>query len=416
MTTLTETITQELLDAAADPGGLDFVFQKYGQSKGPFYNALAQATAALSEQFTSLSGKCKELEREYTQRLQKIKQSEQELLHREELLLTNAEELTAVAEVVDKKKKLLDQAKALDGLGFGYDELSCLHNLLVQLASEHGAKPGEITALFFNQMSHYKTIASVEMEEKRATMAAKKAQAEAEYWQTQVKTAEAKAKSRKVAIDCADKLLSQGVKQDDLPHWSLILEKAGVPPENLVKGLGQFASLEKICQDRQQQKAKLEGQIKQLESQVNALNEEREKVTAAIGAVKETALAAVENTSQKTLEHLASLSEKIWKYEDLVRQASVLEAELALARALRSTDPGLWKGVRRQEIRDFLSGIIVWSQLDIKHNPLLPSPPQSISSSVYSYYDWRIHLKDALYWTLSGLFTEEERKVLAGSR
>ncbi len=414
--TITNVIYQKLLDATGDPGGLQAVFNEYNHSKGPFYIALAQATASLSGRLAALSSKCKELEKEYTLRQEKIKQLVQGLSHQEEVMGAQTKELTALDKVLDQKRKLLDQVKALSGLGFGCDDLSLLHSLLGQLASEHGSKPGETSALFFNQMSHYESIASLELEEKRATMAAKKAQAEVEYWQAQAKTAEAKAKSRKVAIDCADKLLSQGVKQDDLPHWSLILEKVGVPPENLVKGLGQFASLEKICQDRQQQKAKLEEQIKRLESQVNALNEERQKVSATIGAVKDTALVAIEETAKKTLENLGLLQKTTEQYLILGKQASVLEAELALARALRSTDPELWKGVPRQEIRDFLAGIIVWSQLDVKNNPFLPSPPQSVSSSVYSYSKWSIQLKDALYWSLSGLLTEEERNVLAGGR
>ena len=41
MTTLTETITQELLSSVGKPADLEKVFEQYGHTKGPFYHALA---------------------------------------------------------------------------------------------------------------------------------------------------------------------------------------------------------------------------------------------------------------------------------------------------------------------------------------------------------------------------------------
>ncbi|MCZ6580020.1 MAG: hypothetical protein O6840_00120 [Nitrospirae bacterium] len=49
--TLKATITQELLDAADDPLGLEEVFRRHSHSKGPFYGALAEATTQLQRQF-----------------------------------------------------------------------------------------------------------------------------------------------------------------------------------------------------------------------------------------------------------------------------------------------------------------------------------------------------------------------------
>ncbi len=75
--------------------------------------------------------------------------------------------------------------------------------------------------------------------------------------------------------------------------------------------------------------------------------------------MKETALAAMGETSKKTLENPGLFQKTTEQYLILGKQASALEAELALARDLKSLDHGLWKGVQRQEIRDFLAGIIV---------------------------------------------------------
>ena len=49
-----------------------------------------------------------------------------------------------------------------------------------------------------------------------------------EFWQAESKIAEAKCKARKTSIEFADKLIAQGIKQNDLPHWDRIILKAGI--------------------------------------------------------------------------------------------------------------------------------------------------------------------------------------------
>ena len=49
-----EAITQELLDCADDPSGLEKVYERYGRSKGPFYLGLAAATTSLGSQLETL--------------------------------------------------------------------------------------------------------------------------------------------------------------------------------------------------------------------------------------------------------------------------------------------------------------------------------------------------------------------------
>ena len=49
MTTLTQTITSELLDAVDDDGALKAVLQRHSRSKGPLYHALAQASSEMQQ-------------------------------------------------------------------------------------------------------------------------------------------------------------------------------------------------------------------------------------------------------------------------------------------------------------------------------------------------------------------------------
>jgi len=307
MTTLTNTITQELLDAVDNPAELDAVLKKHSHSKGPLYHAVAQATTRLQQQL-----------RDDSTEISQIRAKGKELRDQAHTLENHCRELEVKGQSLEEKTRqaeaslvkvneLLDQVKALRGLGFGPDELSRLHDLLAGIATSQGTKPENAVGAFFRHVSQYESIVSLEMGKKQAEIARDKAKAEAERWQAEAKAAEAKAKARKTTIDFADKLLAQSVKEGDIPHWTLILSKGGVNPECLVLALEQFSSLENLCKDRQEQVKKLETQVKELTSQLEALNEERQQVSAAIGAIRETALAEIERTAQETLQDLNSL-------------------------------------------------------------------------------------------------------------
>ena len=54
--TQTEDIYEKLIAAAGDPVSIEKVFHEYSNSKGPFYTALAKATASLQEQFPKTTG------------------------------------------------------------------------------------------------------------------------------------------------------------------------------------------------------------------------------------------------------------------------------------------------------------------------------------------------------------------------
>lgn len=426
MGTLTETITSELLDAMDSPGGPEVVLTRYSRSKGPLYSALARATDSLTQRLSTVIEKTRKAEHEYQaqeQQARKEYQESQDQIKAKKLQLnrlqqqceTKAKELMALDEKLDQRKELLDQAESLAKLGFGLAELVRLRELLAQVASSKGVPAQEGIAQFFHTVEGYENIVSMDLEAKRAQVALEEAKANAGRWQAEAKAAEAKTKVRKTSIDVTEKLLAHGVKESDLPVWTRILAKSGVSPEGLAQSLEQHASLEKLCLDRQQRADKLEAQARELDSQVKALNAERQQLTAAIGAVKEEALAAMECVSQKALEHVEALSAKGKEYGELERAAAGLEHDLTLARAFKSQDTKLWQQVPRRAVQELLTGLVVWSRSDRGHNPSVPVPA-FLSSRTY-FYSWEgLRLEDLLLWALSGAFTDEERKALASGR
>ena len=90
---------------------------------------------------------------------------------------------------------------------------NCWPKLLPTRASSR--KEG--VAQFFETVSSYEQIVSLDLEAKRAEVEAESAKSEA----------------RVSTIDLVKKLLSQGVRAQDLPHWQGVLNKAGVTAKEL---------------------------------------------------------------------------------------------------------------------------------------------------------------------------------------
>ena len=405
MTTLTDTITGELLDTMDNPSGLDAVLKRHSRSKGPLYCALAQATTQLQQQLadaaadisrinenrnklhaetTTLDNRCQEMETKANSLEEKNRQAE-----------------TKIAEV----NELLEQVRDLGSVGFGPNELAHLRDLLVSVAASHGVRPQDAVGLFFEKIGCYEGLMSLELQVNRAQVSAAKAKADEERFMAQAKAAEAKCKARKVSIDGTDYLLAQGVRESDLPRWARIIAKAGVPPEGLAEALERFGSLKKLCLER-------EGRVKELNSEVKALSEERQQVTAAISAVREKALAAIERTTQETMNNLNALMDKAVEFGELEHQAATLADEIALARAFKNQDAALWGDISRRAVQELLSGLVLWSSTDESRNVEV-SVPSSLSSRIHYYARRGVHVHDLLLWALTGTFTDKERKALA---
>lgn len=94
---------------------------------------------------------------------------------------------------------------------------------------------------------------------------------EAQRWEAEALSKESQSRARISAIDLMDKLLEQGVKADDLPHWQAILTKACVSVEALATALEQYGSVLLLVQAKQNEAVNLEHDDSELKVQVQAL-------------------------------------------------------------------------------------------------------------------------------------------------
>ena len=222
-------------------------------------------------------------------------------------LQEEAQKLASLEGKIQAKQALVDEVKTLGGLGMGVKELVKLHDLLVKFGASQGMPPSKIMKLLFNYVSQFQEATALDTHIQQLQTATATAKAETEHWQAEAKAAETKAKARKSSIEITEKLLAHGIKEPDLPHWAHILEKSGIPVEELSQALGQFASLDNLCQHRRDKADKLEAGIQTLTAQVNALKVEREQVSAAITAVRDRALDAHPKQLQLLLKQLLPL-------------------------------------------------------------------------------------------------------------
>jgi archaellum component FlaC len=416
-TTLTQTIKQTLLDAANDPAELCAAMKKYSHSKGPLYLALAEATSVMSDKLMSLNLTCEQITQKY------------EEYHNKSVLLQNSvnaisrsiddkeKEIESIDQALSGKKTVLDYVNKIAGLGFGPNELSRLHDLLNTIAAKQGIKPHNSVPTFFHYIDSYEKIISLDTEVKATQIAAAKAYAEMEQHMAEAKAAEAKTKVRKVSIDAAEKLLSHGVKEGDIPYWSRILDKAGLTPEKLTEILEQFSSLQSLIKDRQKQSTALKKEMGKLDKQVKALTSEREGLQTAIQIVRdeaiaklcsfsETASAEIQNTGKETVANLRDLETKIKDFGDLREQLGDLKAEVTLARALRSNAPEEWKSVTPQEMLMLINRILLWVGIS-GFDPEV-GPPESVHTNTLISSWTKVSLDKLLRWAAFALTTDKQ--------
>lgn len=215
--TLKGTVTQEFLDSVDDPDGIEAVFKRFSGSKGPLYQGLAAATATLRGRLGKLQQQTAVAEARQSSLEQKVESQAGQI----EVIEKRIQERRPMVEQADAMLKgvqgLLDQADWLSKAGLGEQELARLHQLLAQITANQGLQPKEGVAQFFETVSSYEQIVSLDLEAKRAEVEAESAKSEA----------------RVSTIDLVKKLLSQGVRAQDLPHWQGVLNKAGVTAKEL---------------------------------------------------------------------------------------------------------------------------------------------------------------------------------------
>lgn len=413
MTTRKETVTRELLDSVNDPSGLEAVFERHRQSKGPFYLALAEATSQIQQRLRQAGENLSGLETKKDQLEEFIEALEArhgELEEKESVLVervARAEERLVLAE------EPLGKARALESQGFGEMELTRLNELLGQAAASHGLATEQGVVRFFETVKDYTRVLSFELETSLAETRTATAKAEAKRWEAEAKSKEAHSKARIATINTVVRLLEKGVREKDFRQWERIIERAGVSAESVAKELERYGSLEKLCEERNRRSDELHGHVGQAEARLRALSKEEGAVKASIGAIRDGALKEMEQIGRQARQHLEGLLVSLKDYGELQQAADALKEDISVARAFKSLDAGEWAKVPRYSIQRMMLGVILWGKADGRNRML--APPEPVRQRTRSLTTWhQVSLTDLMLWALSGVTTEQDLRTLAG--
>ncbi len=401
VTTLKETIFQELVDNVGDPDRLEEVLIRHRASKGPLYLGLAQATSLLEHRLKDVAERTVVAQQRLEGKERALTSLDDQAKKKQEELKALDQQRRQAEERASKVNDLLKEAAALRGMGFGEKELARLSSFLGDLAASQGLLPAEGLAIFFAFVDRCKDMVDFELETKRAQNAALKAKSDLERWESSARAAEAKSKLRMATIDLAESFVAKGVKEKDLTHWNTIVTKAGVAPEALAASLTKYGSLDVASQQRTTEIQRLTDESTRLNTEVTALQKQRKETVQAITVVRDQSLAAVRSLQQEAL-----------RYGELQRKAGTLEEELEVAKAILHDDVDRWRKMDPRLAHTVLVGLTVWARS--QPTDARSAPPDVIADRNPGVRWTQVLASDLLYWAWEALFEGPRIKRLQG--
>lgn len=414
--TKTEMIATALLDAVDQGVGPESVLARYQGSKGPLYLALASV-------LETLRGRTDAAVAELTAREMGRKAVAAEvgaLDARRRDTEATLSQLTKEVKQLEGRRASLDgeitAAATLARRGFGSKELDRLATLLASVAASQGAPPEEGVAQFFATISRYENVVAFDLEVRCAEARAATARAECARCEAELRQAEAQSRARRETIAVMERLLSQGVKPDDLPRWERILATAEMSAARFGAAMKRYGSLAALARGERAQVEKLRRDSTRLRRQVEALERERAGITGELAAVRDTAVTAMQRLVSDAKRQIADLHEAIAGYGVLREEAARLEAKLALAEMLElkgDERARRWSAAPLTLIADTLLGLIAWAEAcgadDLK-------PPEALARRYFWLNYKTIPAADLLRWFSAAVvrgFEEEAMRTAA---
>ena len=159
---------------------------------------------------------------------------------------------------------------------------------------------------------------------------------------------------------------------------------------------------------------KLQFEGSALESQRQALTDERNNIKNALLALKNEGLKQVRQAGSQVTKLVESMALETVEIGRIRAEAAELDKWVQIARIISSGDPELLKQLPREIITRFLSTSLMWT--DGPGRDVEVPPPPSLIQRNPLLRNYSLKTSEALSWALFGIFTEAEKKILAGGR
>lgn len=408
--TLTDRITQELLDAVDHPDQLDAVVARHSRSKGPLYNALARATNTLKGQLPALGKKIKVAEDNHRKRQEQMDTLDREIAALRQRSVALAKQLADTESKLARNRETLDQVARLQKRGFGPGELTRLHDILGQMAASQGAKPEDGVSQFFETVSRYEHVVSLDLEAKRAEVRAKQAKADAKRWEAEARSAEAQSKARREAIQATERLLARGVKPEDLLQWGAILAAHGLTVKDVGTDLARYGSLTKTCRERDGLLRRLQADVEKTTNELVPLQREQTRVIQAIDTIRDNAVQVVQNVAVEVAKNMATMQAQSEKYGVLREKATKWAEEIKMAEPLAGMEPEDLGKSPPSTIRFLLAESMAWAKSESRNVDV--EPPEYVRQGTYLNSYHKLPLVKILVWALAGVPSGDDHRAL----
>ena len=220
-----------------------------------------------------------------------------------------------------------------------------------------------------------------------------------------VAQASARLKEVEQLISLADELQALGFGQTELKTMSETLAGIGSDPaeavDTFLAAVNEYQSLDALTRGQSEEEAKLLG----LRSQVEALTQERNGLTAAISEVREKALAQLTQAGRQAKENVDAQFRAGAEYAKLKQQAEALGNWVEIGKVLSSGNPGSWRQLPVEVIQHLLVVVLRWSEAD-GHDTEVPPPEMIVKKNVLLRYQ-PLRLSDVVSWAWAGLLRHE---------
>ncbi len=221
--TKTEAIAAALLDAVDHGTGIEEALARHQKSKGPLYLALASVLNTLRTRVNATILELKAAEIQHKALADDVAALNARRRAADVALAQMADETERQVVRRAAIDKEIVAAEALGAKGFGVEELGRLAELLAVVAAKQGAPPEEGVRQFFETMGRYEKVTALDLEVRRAEARAATARAECERCEAELRRAETRSRARMETIAGTERLLSQGIRPDDLLRWEKVL-------------------------------------------------------------------------------------------------------------------------------------------------------------------------------------------------
>ena len=153
MTTLTETIANELLNSLDDPDGIERVMTQHRGSKGPLYGGLGRATMWLHQHVQELNARAGRLKADNETLGEKVAALSKQRSVLEEKVGQLDNRADQASDRLQDAEQLIDRAEELQTLGFGQTELKAMSETLAGIGSD----PTKAVGTFLAAVTKYQS-------------------------------------------------------------------------------------------------------------------------------------------------------------------------------------------------------------------------------------------------------------------